>query len=105
MQLACGRPAVIVSLERSSRDPRATPMLRLRPFRNTDPPALAAIWNDALTGRGAFPLRSLAPLERCVFSKPFCDPAGLIVAEDDGGPVGLVHAGFGPNTDETAIDP
>jgi ribosomal protein S18 acetylase RimI-like enzyme len=80
-------------------------MPRLRPFRNDDPPKLAAIWNDAFTGRGTYPLRSLAALERCVFSKPYFDPAGLIVAECEGEPVGFVHAGFGPTDDETAVDP
>src|SRR5436309_2328098 len=79
-------------------------MLRLRRFRNDDPPKLAAIWNDAFTGRGTYPLRSLAPLERCVLSKPYFDPDGLIVAEDDGTPVGFVHAGFGANDQETACD-
>jgi ribosomal protein S18 acetylase RimI-like enzyme len=80
-------------------------MPRLRPFHNDDPPRLAAIWNDAFTGRGTYPLRSLVPLERCVFSKPYFDPAGLIVAEDGGDPVGFVHAGFGPGAGEAAIDP
>jgi ribosomal protein S18 acetylase RimI-like enzyme len=80
-------------------------MPSLRCFRNDDPPRLAEIWNDAFTGRGTYPLRSLGPLERCVLSKPYFDPAGLIVAEDGGSPVGFVHAGFGPTDDETRIDP
>jgi ribosomal protein S18 acetylase RimI-like enzyme len=80
-------------------------MPRIRHFRNDDPPKLAAIWNEAFTGRGTYPLRSSAPLERHVFSKPYFDPAGLIVAEDDGLPIGFVHAGFGPNAAESAIDP
>lgn len=32
-----------------------------------------------------------------MFSKPYFDPAGLILALRDGVPVGFVHAGFGPN--------
>jgi ribosomal protein S18 acetylase RimI-like enzyme len=80
-------------------------MSNLRCFRNDDPPKLAEIWNEAFTGRGTYPLRSLSPLERCVLSKPFFDPAGLIVAEDAGAPVGFVHAGFGPTDDESRIDP
>jgi ribosomal protein S18 acetylase RimI-like enzyme len=80
-------------------------MPRLRCFRNDDPPRLAEIWNDAFTGRGTYPLRSLSPLERCALAKPYFDPAGLIVAEDGGTPVGFVHAGFGPADDESRIDP
>jgi ribosomal protein S18 acetylase RimI-like enzyme len=80
-------------------------MPRLRCFRNDDPPRLAEVWDDAFTGRGAYPLRSLGALERCALSKPYFDPAGLIVAEDGDDVVGFVHAGFGPNADESAIDP
>ena len=42
-------------------------------------------------------------LEQFVFSKPYFDPAGLIVALRDGRPVGFAHAGFGPNDDGTAL--
>jgi len=87
-------------------------VIRYRPFLNTDPPALVEVWNEAATGRGAFPLRTPGMLERWVFSKPYFDPAGLIVAEsvpDDGGPdrrvLGFALAGFGPNADQTALDP
>jgi ribosomal protein S18 acetylase RimI-like enzyme len=79
-------------------------MPRLRRFRNDDPPRIADIWNDALTGRGTFPLGSLGYFERCVSSKPYFDPAGLIVAEDEGTPIGFVHAGFGPTDDESKVD-
>lgn len=80
-------------------------MIEYRPFRNTDPPALAEIWNDAVSGRGAFPMRNPAPLDRCVLGKPYFDPAGLIVAAEEGRPVGFVHAGFGPNPQESALNP
>lgn len=43
-------------------------------------------------------------LEQFVFSKPYFDPRGLIVAVGDKGPIGFVHAGFGPNEANTAID-
>ncbi|MSR53034.1 MAG: GNAT family N-acetyltransferase [Gemmataceae bacterium] len=79
--------------------------MRYRHFRNTDPPALVALWNDALTHRAAVELRSNEPLENAVFNKPYFDPAGLIVAEDEGGRLmGFAHAGFGPNEDQTALD-
>jgi len=80
-------------------------MLRFRTFRNEDPPALMAIWNEAARGRGAAPMPSPLILERSIFSKPYFDPAGLIVAEDDELPVGFAHAAFGPNDEETACDP
>src|SRR5205807_949123 len=42
-------------------------MLRYRRFRNDDPPALVAIWNESATGRGAYPLHGTAALERAAF--------------------------------------
>jgi len=42
-------------------------------------------------------------LEHLVFSKPYFDPAGLILALKDNEPVGFVHAGFGANEEQTAI--
>jgi ribosomal protein S18 acetylase RimI-like enzyme len=79
-------------------------MPRLRRFRNDDPPRIAEIWNDALTGRGTFPLTSLGFYERCVLSKPYFDPGGLLIAEEGGQAVGFVHAGFGPTGDEAKVD-
>lgn len=72
--------------------------IHYRPFRNPDPPALVRIWNDCYTGRGAAFLNGTTPLEHFVLSKPYFDPAGLILAEDAGTPVGFVHAGFGPDS-------
>src|SRR5438270_13867147 len=70
-----------------------------RSFRNTDPPGLVEVWNDALTGRGTVRLRNSSPLERCTLSKLYFDPEGLIVAIEEGVNrcVGFVHAGFGGN--------
>jgi ribosomal protein S18 acetylase RimI-like enzyme len=42
-------------------------------------------------------------LEQFLFSKPYFDPAGLIVALRDERPIGFVHAGFGPNDEGTAL--
>jgi ribosomal protein S18 acetylase RimI-like enzyme len=74
-----------------------------RQFRNTDPPALAEVWNEAFTGRGAVRLRTSSPLERHTLAKPYFDPAGLILAEEDGICVGFCHAGFGCNAEEMAL--
>jgi ribosomal protein S18 acetylase RimI-like enzyme len=74
-----------------------------RCFRNTDPPALVEVWNEAVTGRGAVRLRGSLPLEYCVFAKPYFDPVGLVLAEEHGVCVGFVHAGFGANATEGAL--
>jgi ribosomal protein S18 acetylase RimI-like enzyme len=82
---------------------RFTFVVHYRNFRNTDPPALVDIWNQAFTGRGVIHLRHSTPLEHYVFSKPYFDPGGLIVAEEDGLRLGFVHAGFGANADESGL--
>jgi ribosomal protein S18 acetylase RimI-like enzyme len=79
-------------------------VIQYRTFRNTDPPGLVEVWNDALTGRGSVRLRNSSPLERFTFSKLFFDPAGLILALADGQCVGFVHAGFGANADGSGLD-
>jgi len=66
-----------------------------RAFRNTDPPGLVRVWNEALTGRGAALLPSAAPFELYVLDRPYFDPRGLIVAEAEGEILGFAHAGFG----------
>jgi ribosomal protein S18 acetylase RimI-like enzyme len=76
---------------------------QFRPFQNTDPPRLAEIWRSQPTQRGVMQPMSAMLLEQFVFSKPYFDPAGLIVALRDDTPVGFVHAGFGPNDDGTAL--
>jgi ribosomal protein S18 acetylase RimI-like enzyme len=78
-------------------------VISYRGFRNTDPPALAAIWNEVFPGRGAVKLRHSSPLENYVFSKPYFDPQGLVVAVEDSTPIGFAHAGFGPNQQWTAL--
>jgi ribosomal protein S18 acetylase RimI-like enzyme len=42
-------------------------------------------------------------LDRLVFSKPYFDPHGLIVATDGDQPIGFAHAGFGPTDDESGL--
>ena len=47
---------------------------------------------------------SLSLVEAAVFSKPYFDRQGVIVAVDEGRVVGFAHAGFGPTADRSAID-
>jgi GNAT superfamily N-acetyltransferase len=77
---------------------------RLRAFRNTDPPHLAAIWRSQPPQRGVLQAVSAPLLEYAVFSKMHFDREGLIVATKDDQPVGFVHAGFGPNDDGSGLD-
>lgn len=71
-------------------------MIEYRAFRNTDPPQLVEVWNEAFTGRGAVVLRNSSPLERFVFAKPIFDPAGLLLAEENQRCLGFAHAALGP---------
>jgi ribosomal protein S18 acetylase RimI-like enzyme len=79
-------------------------VISYRTFRNDDPPRLLELWNGCFTGRGAAELRGTMLLEYLVFAKPYFDPAGLLIAEADGAPVGFVHAGFGPDPSQHKID-
>lgn len=74
-------------------------MIRYRPFRNTDPPHLVAIWRSQPPLRAMAQPISVASLDRLVFSKPYFDRLGLVVAVDGDKPVGFVHAGFGSTPD------
>jgi ribosomal protein S18 acetylase RimI-like enzyme len=78
-------------------------VLTYRRFRNDDPPKLVEIWNEVFTGRGAVRLRHSSPLDNYVLAKPYFDPNGLIVAQDNQLCVGFAHAGFGPNAAQTAL--
>ena len=71
-------------------------MIEFRCFRNDDPPKLADIWRSADLGPSAMQPMTSALLEACVFSKPYFDREGLIIAVDDGRTVGFAHAAFGP---------
>ncbi|MDA1055518.1 MAG: GNAT family N-acetyltransferase [Planctomycetota bacterium] len=79
-------------------------MIHFRPFLNSDPPAIAEIWRSQPPSNALIQPMTPAVLDDMVFSKPFFDRHGLILAVDDDRPVGFVHAGFGPNAELTAID-
>jgi ribosomal protein S18 acetylase RimI-like enzyme len=78
-------------------------MIEYRSFRNEDPPRLADVWRAADLGPCGFQPMTAAWLESCVFSKPYFDREGLVVALDGERMLGFAHAGFGPNPEHTAI--
>ena len=79
-------------------------MITFRCFRNEDPPRLAEIWRSADLGPGAMQPMTVAHLEACVFSKPYFDRSGIVLAFDGDQPVGFAHAAFGPSADRASID-
>ena len=79
-------------------------MTQYRPFLNSDPPAIAEIWRSQPPTRALMQPMTAATLDEFVFSKPYFDRAGLILAIEDGQPVGFVHAGFGPSEDRSRLD-
>jgi ribosomal protein S18 acetylase RimI-like enzyme len=80
-------------------------VIRFRAFRNSDPPALARLWNQAVPGRGTVrPLR-VCELDAHALGMVYFDRAGLIVADCDEQIVGFVHAGFGPDQSVAATRP
>lgn len=78
-------------------------MLSLRPFRNLDPPVLSELWRGRGGQRGLRQPISIDLLEQLVFAKLYFDYEGLIVARDDGRPVGFAHAAFGPDPSGTRL--
>lgn len=80
-------------------------MTTYRRFRNTDPPALADVWNESLSTRGTYPLSTPSQFERWVFGKPYFDHDSLTLATDPTGRVlGFALAGFGPTADLGGVD-
>jgi ribosomal protein S18 acetylase RimI-like enzyme len=82
---------------------RTRSLIHYRTFRNSDPPALVDIWRARAQERGLILPMSTALFDQLVLSKPYFENAGLILALDDDQPVGFVHAGFGPNEDQSAL--
>jgi ribosomal protein S18 acetylase RimI-like enzyme len=93
-----------VTQPRRTDDVSHEPVYHLRPFRNSDPPLIAEIWRDQPSQRGLMQPITPGILEQLVFSRPYFDPQGLILAFEGDQAVGFVHAGFGANEEETDVD-
>ncbi len=78
-------------------------MLEYRTFRNTDPPAITALWRSRQGQHGLCPTVSSSLFEQLIFAKLYFDYEGLVLAFEDGQPVGFAHAGFGPNKAEDSL--
>jgi len=72
-------------------------MLQFRRFRNTDPPWITEIWRSRAGDPGLLQPVSVDLFEQLIFGKLHFDYAGLILALEDGRPVGFAHASFGPD--------
>lgn len=77
--------------------------MRLRPFRNDDPPHLSRLWRRLPPSRLRSPTLSVSALESMILSKPFFDRSGLLVAESDEGIRAFVHAGFGTDAAQQSV--
>lgn len=78
-------------------------MLRLRSFRNTDPPAITAIWRSRQGQAGLQQPVSVDLFEQLIFGKLYFHYPGFVLASDGDRPVAFAHAGFGPNESRTGI--
>src|SRR5687767_1777393 len=71
-------------------------MMRFRAFLNYDSRAISNVWNSQPPLRGRLVNITPTILEQYIFSKPYFDPNGFIIAEDDQQVLGFIHAGFAP---------
>lgn len=78
-------------------------MVEIHSFRNTDPPALTAIWRSRQGQSGLTQPVSADLFEQLVLGKPYFDCRGLFIARAEGRPVGFAHAAFGPNEAEDRL--
>ena len=80
-------------------------MIEYRSFRNYDPPQILRLWEEAGLGRGAAQaLSNDTSFDLVNYSQTYFDRHGLILAVDNGVPVGFVHAGFGCASDGSSLD-
>ncbi len=81
----------------------AAQSIQFRSFRNSDPPALVAVWQSRAGQPGLNPSVDLEIFEQFILGKTYFDPEGLILACEGDRVVGFVHASFGANDTEDGI--
>lgn len=79
-------------------------VVEYRTFRNSDPPAILAVWQASRGPRAMADVASCDTLESLLFSKPYFDREGLILAQVEGQIVGFAHAGFGADDAKSALE-
>ena len=79
-------------------------MIEYRTFRNADPPRILQLWNRSAETRGFGRPNGCDSFETSVFSKPYFDPKGLLLAFDGDLLVGMCHVGFGCDEAQQGID-
>lgn len=78
-------------------------MVVFRTFSNCDPPAMVRVWRSRGAQRGLLQPVSADVFEQLIFAKLYFDYEGLVLAFDDGEPLGFAHAGFGPDEQESRL--
>jgi GNAT superfamily N-acetyltransferase len=79
-------------------------VIQYRHYRNNDPPQVLALWNASAFERGGASEISHDLLDLLLFSLPYFDRHGLILACENEQLVGMVHAGFGCNEQGTDLN-
>ncbi len=79
-------------------------MIRYRSFLNCDPPGISEVWCAQPPQRGLMQPMTPAVLDQLVLAKPYFDREGLIIAEQDGKPIGFAHAGFEAGADGCGLN-
>ncbi|MGI9518009.1 MAG: GNAT family N-acetyltransferase [Pirellulaceae bacterium] len=82
----------------------AARVITYRSFLNTDLPGIVQVWKQQRRQPAFAQTMFNDQFERSILSKPFFDPAGLIMALRDEEAVGFAHCGFGPNEDRTDLN-
>jgi ribosomal protein S18 acetylase RimI-like enzyme len=77
--------------------------VNIRSFRNADPPELVAVWQSRRDPSGLRAPVTVETFGQFVLDKPYFDPAGLLLAENDGQVLGFAHAAFGANDTEDGV--